>query len=93
MFLLVELCIEGFDEFVGNANAGEGVERVVRRDALGIDDSVGIGELIGEVVMICDDDAAALIDGHLDEFVLFDAGVAGDEELHALIEHVLEGLF
>ena len=63
------------------------------RDALGIDDGVGVGELLGEIVMIGDDNATALVAGHLNEFVLFDTGVAGDEELHAVVEHVLKRFF
>ncbi len=77
-------------EFEGHADAGQRTQRMRGGQPLGIDQRVGVGEFVGQIVMIGDEHGDALRPGKGDRFVFGDAGVAGEQHVDALVEQALE---
>ena len=77
-------------EFERHADTGQRSQRMIGRQALGIDQRVGVGQLVGQIVMIGDEDSEAARLGVSDRLVFGDAGIAREQDVDVLIDQALQ---
>ena len=77
-------------QFERYAHAGQGAQRMIGRQPFGIDQRIGSGQFIGQVVMIGDEDSETVGLGVRDGFVFGAAGVAREQDVDVLIDQALQ---
>ena len=79
------------DELVGYADAGQISQRVAGWQAARIDDSQCRGQPLWQSMMVGDDGIDALLPSQLDRSVRVNARIAGQQQVKAVFQVVLQG--